>query len=135
MKKTLLVAFLCFVLVGSANASDLRSITKITLGQEDPAHSISPETIIYFTFSNGSTEHYTLHEHSSKKPAYMTGDGDTAANRKEWADTLANWSRDDAAVKSWRVGETLNINLSGDCFMSTTITNVSKNPNQTVCFM
>jgi hypothetical protein len=108
-----------FLLVGSAGAQDTYSATiaNITTGQEDPSKTVfKPETIYYFTLSNGKSLNFTLSENYPDKTAAMIAD--------------------DANIRSWRIGENLQINkYDGDhCFMSTTVINVDKNPKQIVCF-
>jgi len=123
MKNMMGIVLLSFILAGSAIAQSTYSvtITKVTMGQEDSSRSTHPRPIIYFTFSNGGTDHYTLSDYT---PAEMAADSAKA-------DLMA----DSGKVRTWSVGDTLVINRISDCFLSTDYTNVSKNPKQQVCFM
>ena len=107
MKRLLAIALLGVALAAtSAMAAGVR-ITGITPEHARP--NFDNMTVITLTFSNGTTENYNIFgDHKSFTP-------------QEAADLDAR----DTRLRSWRVGDFVEIRTSMECFMGDLITNVS----------
>jgi hypothetical protein len=112
---TLLLIMSLALTATSAMAADIH-ITEIVPEHARPG--FDGMTEITLTFSNGTTDHYTMF-----------------SDRKGFTpQEAANLAANEARVRTWRVGDSVEFLNSADCFLGSMIADISKNPPSVVCF-